>query len=102
MRPPAFKGNNSDESGVERLQEKSGGLRVSAHVPAVASSKQNALIRLGMEMGAAVQPMWQGVSLVVDEFTRAAYGEIIVHAILLSNFAITRKAQFHKQQVQTA
>ena len=37
----AFKGNNSDESGVERLQEKSGGLRVSAHVPAVASSKQN-------------------------------------------------------------
>ena len=98
----AYKGNNSDESGVERLQEKSGGLRVSAHVPAVASSKQNALIRLGMERGAAVQPMWQGVSLVVDEFTRAAYGEIIVHAILLSNFAITRKAQFHKQQVQTA
>ena len=27
----AFKGNNSDESGVERLQEKSGGLMVSAH-----------------------------------------------------------------------
>ena len=55
----AFKGNNSDESGVERLQEKSGGLMVSAHVPDVASNKQNALIRLGMERGAAVQPMWQ-------------------------------------------
>ena len=55
-----YKGNNSDESGVERLQEKSGGLMVSAHVPAVASSKQNALIRLGMERGAAVQPTWQG------------------------------------------
>ena len=37
-----------------------------------------------MERGAAVQPLWQGVSLVVDEFTRAAYGEIIVHAVLLS------------------
>ena len=49
----AFKGNNSDESGVERLQEKSGGLMVSAHVPDVASSKQNALIRLGMDRGAA-------------------------------------------------
>ena len=97
-----YKGNNSDESGVERLQEKSGGLMVSAHVPDVASNKQNALIRLGMERGAAVQPMWQGVSLVVDEFTRAAYGEIIVHAILLSNFAITRKAQWHKQQTQHA
>ena len=29
----AYKGNNSDESSVERLQEKSGGLMVSAHVP---------------------------------------------------------------------
>ena len=98
----AYKGNNSDESGVERLQEKSGGLMVSAHVPDVASNKQNALIRLGQERGGAVQPMWQGVSLVVDEFTRAAYGEIIIHAILLANFAITRKAQWHKQQTQHA
>ena len=39
-----------------------------------------------MERGAAVQPMWQGVSLIVDEFTRAAYGEIIVHAVLLPQF----------------
>ena len=98
----AYKGNNSDESGVERLQEKSGGLRVSAHVPAVSSNKQTALIRLGMEKGAAIQPMWQGVSLVVDEFTRAAHGEIIVHAILLANFAITRTAQWSKRQTQHA
>ena len=98
----AYKGNNSDESGVERLQEKSGGLRVSDHVPDVASSKQNCLIRLGMDRGAAVQPMWEGVSLIVDEFTRSAYGEIVVHAVLLANFAITRKAQWHKQQVQHA
>ena len=98
----AYKGNNSDESGNERLQEKSGGLRVSAHVPDVASNKQNALIRLGMERGAAVQPMWQGVSLVVDEFTRASHGEIIIHAILLANFAITRKDQWSKRQTQHA
>ena len=97
-----FKGNNSDEAGVERLQAQSGGLRVSAHVPAVSGNKQNALIRLGMERGAAVQPMWQGVSLIVDEFTRAAYGEIIVHAVLLANFAITRKAQWFKNQTQHA
>ena len=75
---------------------------VSAHVPDVSGNKQNALIRLGMERGGAVQPMWQGVSLVVDEFTRAAYGELIVHAVLLANFQITRKAQFHKQQTQHA
>ena len=73
-----YKGNNSDESGVERLQEKSGGMMVSAHVPAVSGNKQNALIRLGQERGAAIQPLWQGVSLVVDEFTRAAFGEVII------------------------
>ena len=97
-----YKGNNSDESGVERLQEKSGGLRVSAHVPDVASNKQNALIRLGMERGGATQPVWQGVSLVVDEYSRSAHGEIIVHAILLANFAITRKDQWSKRQTQHA
>ena len=97
-----YKGNNSDESGVERLQEKSGGLRVSAHVPSVASNKQNALVRLGMERGAATQPVWQGVSIVVDEFSRSAHGEIIVHAILLANFAITRKDQWSKRQTQHA
>ena len=98
----AYKGNNSDESAVERLGSKSGGLRVSAHVPSVSGNKQNALIRLGMERGAAVQPIWQGVSLVIDEFTRAAHGEIIVHAILLANFAITRTAQWSKRQTQHA
>ena len=75
---------------------------VSAHVPSVSGNKQNSLIRLGMERGGAVQPMWQGVSLLVDEFSRSAFGEVIVHAILLANFAITRKAQFHKQQTQHA
>ena len=38
----------------------------------------------------------------VDEFTRAAFGEIIIHAILLANFAITRKAQWFKNQTQHA
>ena len=75
---------------------------VSAHVPPVASNRQNALIRLGMERGAAVQPMWQGVSLIVDEVTRATQGEIVVTAVMLSNFAITRAAQFSKRQTQHA
>ena len=97
-----YKGNNSDESAVERLGSRSGGLRVSPHVPAVSGNKQNSLVRLGLERGAAVQPMWQGVSLIVDELTRAAHGEVIVHAILLANFAITRTSQWRKQQTQHA
>ena len=62
MRQAQYKGSNSDESGVERLQEKSGGLMsVLIRSGQSASNKQNSLCRLGMERGAAVQPMWQGV-----------------------------------------
>ena len=45
---------------------------VSAHVPDVASNKQNALDPPWYGTRLAVQPMWQGVSLVVDEFTRCS------------------------------
>ena len=98
----AFKGNNSDESGVERLAARSGGLMVSPHVPSVSGNKQNALIRLGSAPGAAIQPLWEGITILSDPYSRSAFGEVIVSAILLSNFAITRKSQWHKQQVQTA
>ena len=97
-----YKASETDETASERLQARSGGLMVSPHVPAVASNRQNALIRLGMERGAAVQPLWEGVSLIVDEFTRATQGEIVVTAVLLSNFQITRAAQFSKRQTQHA
>ena len=97
-----YKASETDEASSERLQSRSGGLMVSAHVPAASGNKQNALIRLGMDRGAAVQPMWEGISLVVDEVTRATQGEIVIHAILLSNFQITRAAQFYKQQTQHA
>ena len=96
-----YKATETDETAAERLAARSGGLVVSPHVPAIASKRQNTLMRLGMERGAAVQPMWQGVSLIVDEFTRATQGEIVVHAILLANFAITRSAAWFKQQIQT-
>ena len=97
-----YKGNNSDESAVERLGSRSGGLRVSPHVPAVSGNKQNALIRLGMERGAAVQPLWQGVTILFDPFSRSSQNELIVTAVLLSNFQITRSAQWFKQQTQHA
>ena len=102
MQAASTKGNNSDESAVERLGARAGGLRVSAHVPAVAGNKQDALIRLGGERGAAVQPMWQGITIIADPYSRSVQGEVVISAILLSNFAITRAAQWRKQQTKHA
>ena len=68
----AYKGNNSDESGVERLQEKSGGLMVSAHCPGGQ-----------LEQTERADPPWHGarrgrstpvagrLALIIDETSRA-------------------------------
>ena len=44
-----------------------------------------------------MQPLWQGISLiVVDEFTRAAHGELILHA------DVARKLRHHAGTAQFA
>ena len=73
-------------------------VRVSAHVPAVASTKQNNVIRLGMRSD-YVQPMWMGVTIIVDEISGSGTGQIEVTAVLLTNTKILRAAGFYKQQV---
>ena len=97
-----YKSNESDETGAERLAARSGGLVVSPHVPALASKRQNVLMRLGSASGAAVQPLWEGITILSDPYSRSAHGEVVVSAILLANFAITRSAQWFKQQAQTS
>ena len=65
--------NKGDLSAIEKLAMITGGVKVSAHVPAVASSKQNAVIRLGMRRD-MVAPIWEGVTLIVDEVTKGRQG----------------------------
>ena len=98
-----YRSNNADYSVVDSLMAKTGGVRVSAHVPALsAANKQNAVIRLGMRRD-AVQPTWAGVTIVVDEYGElAGKGEIEVTAFLGINTKILRADGFYKQQVQTA
>ena len=76
-------------------------VRVSAHVPAVASTKQNNVIRLGMRSD-YVQPMWMGVTIIVDEISGSGTGQIEVTAVLLTNTKILRSDGFYKQQAQVS
>ena len=60
-------------------------------------------MRLGMERGAGTQPLWQGVSLVVDEVHKSDSGrDRPCMRFLLANFAITDSSRFFKQQAQTS
>ena len=77
------------------------GVRVSAHVPAVVSTKQNNIARRGMRRD-MVAPIWEGVTLIPDEISKTKSGEIVITAVLLHAVKILRAAGFHKQQVQVS
>ena len=97
-----YRSNNADYSALDALDRKTGGVRVSAHVPDVASKKQNSLIRLGMHDRAVLQVLWDGITLIPDEVTKAKTGEISVTAILLAATKILRAESFFKQETQHA
>ena len=81
--------------------ESRAGVRVSAHVPAASANKQNAIVRRGMRRD-MVACLWEGVSLIPDEITKAADGEIVITAVMLHAVKILRADGFYKQQIQTA
>ena len=96
-----YRSGTADFSALDSLMAKTGGVQVSAHVPGVSGNKQNSVIRLGMRRD-MVQPMWNGITIVVDESTRSGRGEVEVTAILLLATKIIRAAGFYKQQTQHA
>ena len=98
-----YRSNNADYSVVDSLTAKTAGIRVSAHVPAVtAAHKQNAVIRLGMRRD-MVQPVWQAVTIIVDQYgALAGKGEIEVTAVLGMNTKILRADGFFKQETRHA
>ena len=93
--------NAGDRAALEDLQDATAGVKVSAHVPAVNNDKQNAIIRLGMRRD-AVCPIWNGVTLIPDEITKAAFGEIVLTSVMLYAFRIIRADGFYKIQTQHA
>ena len=98
----AFRSANAgDRAALEDLMQVTAGIKVSAHVPAVANNKQNAVIRLGArrDMVAAV---WEGITLIPDSVTLADKGQIKVTAVMLHAVKILREAGFYKQQLQHA
>ena len=96
-----YRNNSVDRTALDRLMDVTGGVRVSAHVPAVASNKQNAVIRRGLRRD-MVAPIWDGVTLIDDEVTKAKSGEIVITAVMLYAVKILRTAGFYKQQTQHA
>lgn len=90
---PLYKSAESPENFPAFLRRMSGGFRVSAHVAAVAQKKQDVIIRRGSRRD-MVAPMWEGVTLIPDEVTKAGTGEIVITAVALSARKVIRAAGF--------
>ena len=94
--------NAGDRAALEDLMSVTGGVKVSAHVPAATGAhKQECVIRLGSRRD-MVAAIWEGVTLIPDEITLAANGQIKITAVMLHAVKILREAGFYKQQVQIA
>ena len=96
-----YRGNNDNTDALYAMKAAGVAVKVSAHVPAVASNKQNAVVRLGMRKD-MISPIWEGITLIPDEITKAANGQIVVTAIMLHAIKILRAGGFYKQQSQHA
>ena len=96
-----YRNTSVDRNCIDRLMEITGGLKVSSHVPAVASSKQNAVIRRGSRRD-MVAAIWDGISIIPDEITKAASGQIVITSVMLHAVKILRQDGFFKQQTQHA
>ena len=73
-----YRSNNVDRSALDRIMELVSGVRVSAHVPVPASNRQNVVIRRGQSR-TAVAPLWEGITIIPDEITKAGDGQIVIN-----------------------
>ena len=96
-----YRGNNSDIDGLESIMGKVAGVRVSSHVPAVASHKQELVVARGTAQHVAVA-LWSGMDLIEDPYSMAKSGEVILTARMLHAIKILRKAGIRKVELQHA
>ena len=84
-----YRNNSVDRSALDRLMELVNGVRVSAHVPGSASNRQDVVIRRGMST-TAVAPVWEGITIIPDEVTKAKAGQIVITAVMLYAMKVLR------------
>ena len=94
-----YRNTSVDRSALDRLMELTAGVRVSAHVPAAtADNRQNVVIRRGMSM-TAVAPVWEGITIIPDEVTKAKQGQLVITGVMLYAMKVLRTgAGLVKQQ----
>ena len=94
--------NGPHETGLQAIVAASGGVQVSANVPAADSGISQVLAYRSANPGAAISPTWEGISLVEDPYTGAASGRVALTLHVLFAFAIRRADSYALQKIKIA
>ena len=84
-----YRNTSVDRSALDRLMELTSGVRVSAHVPVPATNRQDVVIKRGMSES-AVAAVWEGITIIPDEVTKAANGQVVITAMMLHAVKVLR------------
>ena len=93
--------SQGEVSALDAVRSAVGGLMVSPFVPAVASSKQPSIVRKGARRD-AVAPVWNGVEILFDPYTKAQTGEDVLTAQLWAAAKTVRTDGFSRPELQHA
>ena len=86
-----YRNTSVDRSALDRIMELVSGVRVSAHVPAPNNNRQDVVIRRGGSKS-VVAPLWEGITIIPDDITLAANGQIKITAVMLHAVKVLRTA----------
>jgi len=75
---------------LDELRRQGGSFRASRRIAAPAGANRVQQAIRTAEPGAAIAPIWQGLSLIRDPYTNAAKGQVALTAIMLAGFTMTR------------
>ena len=90
----------SGETGYEVMQRfTNNGVLVSAQLPAKDGDKNQRILRTTMGSD-AIAPIWEGVQLIRDPYSKAQAGEVSLTAIMLAGFSLLRTDAFGSLKLQ--
>ena len=93
-----YRTGSSEQSALDLFEEITGGVRVSANVEA--ATLQQSVVRRGSGRG-CIQPVWPGVEILADPFTKSIQGEVRLTALALSNFAVLVQGRYVRDVYRT-
>ena len=88
-----------EESAATAIRRLAGAVRVTPLIAVAAAHKRDVLIRKGTRR-ALIQPVWQGIELIVDELTGRKKGEVTLSARVMSNKKVVDADAFARVQAQ--